>query len=47
MSPQLAATDFISRFHGHDERIDLESLRLSTRLWLNLIHQFTGGNHDA
>jgi hypothetical protein len=29
MSPQR----YWSYFHGHDERIDTESLRLSTRAW--------------
>lgn len=28
--------DMISRFHGHDERIDVESLRLTTELWLGV-----------
>jgi acetylornithine deacetylase/succinyl-diaminopimelate desuccinylase-like protein len=28
--------DMISRFHGHDERIDVESLRLTTDLWLGI-----------
>ena len=32
-SPGLDAADFGSRFHGHDERIDVESLGLTTRLW--------------
>ena len=32
-SPGLDAGDFGSRFHGHDERIDVESLALTTRLW--------------
>jgi acetylornithine deacetylase/succinyl-diaminopimelate desuccinylase-like protein len=41
MSPALSAADFSSRFHGNNERVDLESLRLTTdfygrvldRLW--------------
>ncbi|MEM7274937.1 MAG: M20/M25/M40 family metallo-hydrolase [Actinomycetota bacterium] len=32
-SPELDAGDFSSRFHGNDERIDVESLRLTTQLW--------------
>jgi acetylornithine deacetylase/succinyl-diaminopimelate desuccinylase-like protein len=32
-SPSLDAADFGSRFHGHNERIDIESLALTTRLW--------------
>jgi acetylornithine deacetylase/succinyl-diaminopimelate desuccinylase-like protein len=35
-SAQLSLTDFQSRFHGHDERIDLASLGLSTQLWLDV-----------
>ncbi len=32
-SPSLDAGEFGSRFHGHNERIDVESLALTTRLW--------------
>jgi acetylornithine deacetylase/succinyl-diaminopimelate desuccinylase-like protein len=32
-SPELDAGDFASRFHGNDERIDVEALRLTTGLW--------------
>jgi acetylornithine deacetylase/succinyl-diaminopimelate desuccinylase-like protein len=32
-SPSLDASEFGARFHGHDERIDVESLALTTRLW--------------
>lgn len=32
-SPSLDASEFGARFHGHDERIDVESLSLTTRLW--------------
>jgi acetylornithine deacetylase/succinyl-diaminopimelate desuccinylase-like protein len=32
-SPELDTGDFAARFHGNDERIDVESLRLSTNLW--------------
>jgi acetylornithine deacetylase/succinyl-diaminopimelate desuccinylase-like protein len=32
-SPQLDAAEFGARFHGHDERVDVESLRLTTELW--------------
>ncbi len=35
-SPSLDAGEFGSRFHGHDERIDVESLSLTTRLWLDV-----------
>ncbi len=32
-SPGLDAGEFGARFHGHNERIDVESLALTTRLW--------------
>ncbi|HVF32976.1 MAG TPA: M20/M25/M40 family metallo-hydrolase [Acidimicrobiales bacterium] len=32
-SPGLTMQDFANRFHGHDERVDVESLRLTTELW--------------
>ena len=36
MSPQLDRGEFSKRFHGNDERIDVESLQLSTRLWIDV-----------
>jgi acetylornithine deacetylase/succinyl-diaminopimelate desuccinylase-like protein len=36
LSPMVTAEDFSSRFHGNDERIDIESLRLTTEAWLAL-----------
>lgn len=36
MSPQLDGGEFSKRFHGNDERIDVESLRLSTQLWVDV-----------
>jgi acetylornithine deacetylase/succinyl-diaminopimelate desuccinylase-like protein len=36
-SPALDAGDFSLRFHGHDERIDVESLRLTTELWERVV----------
>jgi acetylornithine deacetylase/succinyl-diaminopimelate desuccinylase-like protein len=35
-SPNVTYEDMISRFHGHDERIDVESLGLTTELWLGI-----------
>jgi acetylornithine deacetylase/succinyl-diaminopimelate desuccinylase-like protein len=35
-SPKASLQEFASRFHGHDERIDLDSLGLSTQLWIDL-----------
>jgi len=32
-SDRLSYTDYMSMFHGNDERVDQESLRLSTELW--------------
>ena len=36
LSPSVSAGDFASRFHGNDERIDVESLGLCTQLWLDV-----------
>jgi acetylornithine deacetylase/succinyl-diaminopimelate desuccinylase-like protein len=38
LSPTLDAGAFGSRFHGNDERIDVESLALTTQFWLDTIH---------
>lgn len=35
LSPCLNAALFLTPFHGHDERIDIESPRMTTRLWLD------------
>jgi acetylornithine deacetylase/succinyl-diaminopimelate desuccinylase-like protein len=35
-SPNVTYEDMISRFHGNDERIDVESLGLTTELWLGV-----------
>lgn len=35
-SRELTAGEFASRFHGNNERIDVESLRLTTEAWLAL-----------
>ena len=37
MSQNVTYDDFWSRFHGADERIDIKSLKLSTRLWRELL----------
>lgn len=36
-SPDLDPGDFARRFHGNDERIDVESLGLTTQLWLDVV----------
>lgn len=41
-SPDLDPGDFGRRFHGHDERIDVESLRLTTHLWLDVARDMLG-----
>ncbi len=41
-SRQVTYEDFSSRFHGNDERIDVESLRLTTEAWLSLCRDFLG-----
>jgi acetylornithine deacetylase/succinyl-diaminopimelate desuccinylase-like protein len=38
----ITIKEFGSRFHGHDERIDLESLRLTTQCWLDVCRSFLG-----
>ena len=35
-STRAPLTEFRSRFHGHDERIDTDSLGLSTQLWIDV-----------
>ena len=41
-SPELDGGDFSTRFHGHNERIDVESLRLTTDLWLDVTRDLLG-----
>jgi acetylornithine deacetylase/succinyl-diaminopimelate desuccinylase-like protein len=41
-SPAVDRKAVNSRFHGNDERIDVESLRLCTDLWLNLSKAVVG-----
>lgn len=41
-SPSLDAHEFGMRFHGHDERIDVESLALTTRLWHDVVVDLMG-----
>lgn len=37
LSSKVDTGEFFSRFHGHDERIDIESLRLTCQLWLDVV----------
>jgi acetylornithine deacetylase/succinyl-diaminopimelate desuccinylase-like protein len=41
-SRALTAEAMAGRFHGNDERIDVESLALTTRAWLEVSEQFLG-----
>lgn len=41
-SPDVDAQEFGRRFHGHDERIDVESLRLTTNLWVDVATDLLG-----
>ncbi len=41
-SPQVGPGDFASRFHGNDERVDVESLRMTTQLWLDVVTDLLG-----
>ena len=41
-SPDVTLEKFGSRFHGNDERIDVESLRLTTNLWLDVVRDLLG-----
>ncbi len=37
LSPSIDPGEFGRRFHGNDERIDVESLALTTNLWLDVV----------
>ena len=41
-SPNVTFEDMLSRFHGHDERIDVDSLTLTTDLWLGVVDDLIG-----
>ena len=41
-SPSLDSSEYGSRFHGNNERIDIESLALTTRLWHHLATDLLG-----
>ena len=40
LSADIGLGEFMNRFHGHNERIDIESLRLTTKLWLDVLDRF-------
>jgi len=41
-SPEVDGGEFARRFHGHNERVDVESLRLTTDLWLSVVRDLLG-----
>jgi acetylornithine deacetylase/succinyl-diaminopimelate desuccinylase-like protein len=41
-SPSIDPAEFGQRFHGHNERIDVESLRLTTQLWERVVLDLLG-----
>jgi len=41
-SPSVTFEIFSQRFHGHNERVDVESLALGTQLWIETAHQMLG-----
>ncbi|MDQ1425157.1 MAG: hypothetical protein QOD72_2655 [Acidimicrobiaceae bacterium] len=41
-SPKVTASEFSARFHGNNERVDVESLGITTQCWLSLCHDFLG-----
>jgi acetylornithine deacetylase/succinyl-diaminopimelate desuccinylase-like protein len=41
-SPSMDFATFGSRFHGHDERIDVESLGLATQFWIDIARDVVG-----
>jgi acetylornithine deacetylase/succinyl-diaminopimelate desuccinylase-like protein len=42
LSPDVDSVEFGRRFHGNDERIDIESLRLTTQLWVDVARDLLG-----
>jgi len=41
-SPSIDAGEFATRFHGHNERVDVDSLALTTKLWTGVIERLLG-----
>jgi len=41
-SPAVEPGEYSRRFHGRDERIDVESLALTTQLWLDVVRDLLG-----
>jgi acetylornithine deacetylase/succinyl-diaminopimelate desuccinylase-like protein len=38
-SRNLSGSDFAERFHGHNERVDIESLGLTTEMWIQVVKE--------
>ncbi len=43
LSRSITPTEYWSRFHGNDERVDIESLQLSSEMWEQLARDFLNG----
>ena len=41
-SSRIPHTEYPLMFHGHNERVDVDSLRLSARMWETLCREFLG-----
>ena len=41
-SPSVEPGEYSKRFHGNDERVDVESLALTTQLWLDVVRDLLG-----
>jgi hypothetical protein len=41
-SPRIPHTEYPLMFHGHNERVDVESLRVSAQMWETLCRDFLG-----
>ncbi|MEC9339065.1 MAG: M20/M25/M40 family metallo-hydrolase, partial [Actinomycetota bacterium] len=39
-SDRVNSSEFMTRFHGHNERVDTDSLALTTQLWLDVASNF-------
>jgi acetylornithine deacetylase/succinyl-diaminopimelate desuccinylase-like protein len=42
LSPEISGAEYGSRFHGHNERIDVESIGLTTGLYLDTVSDLLG-----
>jgi acetylornithine deacetylase/succinyl-diaminopimelate desuccinylase-like protein len=42
LSLRIPYTEYPLMFHGHNERVDTESLKLSTMMWESLAREFLG-----